>query len=419
MQPGFSSADATLASPYGPGRITHAAWVLPALLALAGACRSSSPGVVSVCGFEDSPEGCFDSCLQASTCDAGFFCSEDRLCDAECSDAVARFACGDGFVCGNDGRCRTRPPDPRLCETPTLASTPQTPTVDLLVDQSGSMRLPFGGVSRWRAVQDLIGGTDGVIERFGTRIHFGLTLYSARSIDSGPNQGKPDGRCPLLSQVPAAIANSALMRETLLNAEPIDDTPTPDALRALRAQMLQRGPIGSGPQSIVLATDGEPDSCANLDPADNAAAREATLAAVQAAYTSGIRTFVLFVGSPDSTQHLNELAYAGLGLPLPGREDEPRFLAAETSSELDRLFTQLLEGIVACEVELAAPVAPVGACLGEVLLNGEPLVCGDANGWEPAGTSRIRLRGSACSALSDESRDVRARFPCDAPGGLI
>jgi hypothetical protein len=72
-------------------------------------------------------------------------------------------------------------------------------------------------------------------------------------------------------------------------------------------------------------------------------------------------------------------------------------------------------GQLGCEIQLSGKVSG-NACLGKVMLNGDPLECDDKNGWELVDEQHIRLLGDACDELK-ASDDVYldVSFPCDVP----
>src|SRR5688572_21933546 len=135
---------------------------------------------------------------------------------------------------------------------------PETPTIVLLVDQSGSMTEDFGGTDRWQAIYDtLMDPDDGVIAPKQSAVRFGLTLYTS-------HDGSEGGMCPILTEVPPALDNFDAMDDVFAPAEPDDETPTGESLAAVAATLDAF--TEPGPKAIVLATDGEPDSCAEPNP---------------------------------------------------------------------------------------------------------------------------------------------------------
>jgi hypothetical protein len=46
------------------------------------------------------------------------------------------------------------------------------------------------------------------------------------------------------------------------------------------------------------------------------------------------------------------------------------------------------------------------------LLDGQPLVFGDANGWVMPDESTVQVQGSACDALQNSAAAISMDFPC-------
>jgi hypothetical protein len=162
-----------------------------------------------------------------------------------------------------------------------------------------------------------------------------------------------------------------------------------------------------GARVIVLATDGEPDSCAQPDPmttTERNAARAGSVAAVQAAFRDGIRTFVISVGSDVSEAHLRELANAGAGTTTG------RFYRASNPAALTAAFREITVGVRSCVFRLNGTVSD--AATGDVRLDGAPLTLGAPDGWSLRSPSEIELRGAACERARTTSSSLTARFPC-------
>src|SRR5690606_1328988 len=131
---------------------------------------------------------------------------------------------------------------------------PQVPTVQLVVDQSGSMQDAFGNTTRWEAVRDtLVDEMDGVVVGLESYVRFGLTLYTGT-----------DEVCPRITHLrPQLDASDEIM--TVLDASsPQSETPTGESLELATEFLLDDPWVGD--KVLVLATDGEPDTCANPGP---------------------------------------------------------------------------------------------------------------------------------------------------------
>src|SRR5437773_6618037 len=85
--------------------------------------------------------------------------------------------------------CLTNPADPSCnnldgatdsCPAVTFTAKPTTPTIELLLDQSGSMSSTFGTTTRYQAMQDaLVGAGTGVVSQLQSKAYFGATLYTS------------------------------------------------------------------------------------------------------------------------------------------------------------------------------------------------------------------------------------------------
>jgi len=272
------------------------------------------------------------------------------------------------------------------------------PTVMLLVDQSGTMNQEFGALSRWDAIyQTLMEPASGVVDSYDDQVQLGLTLFSGE--DDNPT-------CPLLTQVSPQMGNFSAINAVFGPADPIEDTPTGEALSATAAAMASLG--GTGPKAIVVATDGEPDTCAAPDPDGQPAAQAMAVAAARAAHEQGIETYIISVGDDVSDAHLQEMANAGIGLPEQGPEDAP-FWRALNPIALEDAFDGIVAGVQGCDFELDGAVPD--AATGTVTLDGVPLNMG--SDWEIAGNNTIRLLGSACDTIRDGgTHEVEAIFAC-------
>ena len=240
------------------------------------ACDNSLDCVLgAVC---DADDGRCVECVIDSDCDDGFTCAE-RVCRQQCDSDVdcqpLQMLCarelgycvepGHNPDPASDGGPR---PDACTGTTPIVASR-LMPTVMVVLDGSTSMLDPYGlpplddaGVpeptapplpTRWTAVRNaLVDATDGVVPTLQNEVRFGLAVFG-----TSPT-------CPLpLGIIEPAVANAS----AIASAIPVDMPPgmfTPTGL-ALDA-VIDRLPdpvavVSAGPQVIVLATDGDPNSC--------------------------------------------------------------------------------------------------------------------------------------------------------------
>jgi len=299
---------------------------------------------------------------------------------------------------------------PDAC-APVVVALQVTPTVLLLIDQSASMDAPAGGGrTRWTLVRDVLIGSGGLVPGLERRVRFGLSLYSARSRD-GDDGGPPIGMCPLLTTVPPALDNLDSIRTVYSSAVPIEDTPTGDAIDETLARFTPFFDETLGPTILVLATDGEPDRCEQLDPQNG---QDEAVSAARRAFASGIRTFVINLGEDlVSRRHLQDMANAGLGH-RPGEPDAP-FWEASSTAGLRSALDAIVRTEVACTPVLTRAIVPERACSGTVTLNGRPLPCDDPDGWRATDPTHLQLLGAACRELTDvPGSTLEARFPCEA-----
>ena len=285
-----------------------------------------------------------------------------------------------------------------------------TPNVYLVVDQSGSMTEDFGDSNRWDALREsLLDREAGLVAELDDAVRFGLALYTARAAPG--TSGPPIGMCPLVEVVEAALGNYDAIEAVYRSRDPIDETPTGEALEVLTARLTGLPDPPTDPTIFVLATDGEPDQCSELNPQRGQAR---SVAAAEAAHAAGIRTFVLSVGEGVvSDRHLQDMANAGLGRG-PGDDDAPFFVAGDDAG-LRSALGSIVVGALSCEVALEGRIENLEqACLGEVRLNGRLLICDDPNGWRVLDSMRIEILGEACTELTDApGATVTASFPCD------
>jgi hypothetical protein len=337
--------------------------------------------------------------------------------------------CGSGS-CGSNGRCAAMPPmgndlgdgqfpdlldsdgleqpdDGSSCVKLDVKFDRVPPLVLLLIDQSSSMNEDFDdNKDRWNTLRDtLLDRDSSVLSKLQNEVRFGMVLYSSEN-------GNEDGAtCPLLeSSAEIKLGNFDDMRRLLDGADPVDDTPTAESVIAVTAQLEAIDEPGQ--KFIVLATDGEPDTCDNPDAQNTQTAADAakagSIAAVTAAFEKGITTRVISVGDEVGADHLKALAVAGSG----GDDSAEAFTALNTEA-LEEAFTSIIGEARACDFQLEGTVAAADAGRGTVVLDGNPLVFGDANGWSMPDESTVRLDGDACQALQQSNTAaVQMDFPC-------
>lgn len=275
------------------------------------------------------------------------------------------------------------------------------PTLVLLIDQSGSMTSNFSGQERWDAVeQTLFEPGNGVVDQLEDRVRFGMALYTSQGGDAG-------GTCPQLVESAPAIGNRDTLAAIYAQNDPKGDTPTGDSLIEVAGDLAAAGL--DGPLAIVLATDGEPDTCEVPNPQNG---QDEAVQAARDAFGIGVETYIISVGNDVSDAHLQQMANAGKGLAPQGSTDAPFYKALDNQQLVDA-FGDIVSGVISCEFEVDGIVDLDEMCSGTVTLDGQELGC--ETEWDMPGPSTLRLLGDACDTLKDgQAHEVDATFPCGA-----
>jgi hypothetical protein len=394
-------------------------------------CSSDDRERTGPCDREDAPAACGQPCSAADSCPAGSYCSAGGKCTVDCTtdadcvggrcdvsgrcyevQGMADGSVGGGseyFVDGSD-----------VCATSVPAS-PVTPNVIIIIDQSGSMDEAFGGsTDRWNALRDTLLDSGGLIETLQNVVRFGVVLYSAAD-------GEPV--CPMLTVAPedpsspgsvrVALGAYEEIRAVYQSADTVKDTPTGDAIDAVLNTIDGSELVtGTDPTIFILATDGEPDRCEELDPNPTDEAQAEAVAAVARAYDQyGIRTFVIAVADEQelSQEHVNDLANAGQGIAAaPGEQSAESFRVANTDA-LASTLQSIVGGQLTCRIDLQGSVTDTGdGCAGGVVtLNGRTVPCDANQGWRLINDHQFQLFGDWCDELLDTPGAViEAEFPC-------
>ncbi len=390
-----------------------------------GCSSKSSESTVKSC---PSQVACGSAC-----CATGESCGANSTCISRCASSND---CAAGQSCGSSGQCvgvvgaggTGQPPgtintgnvDPDgggisqptgdACVKLNVTFTPQIPTVVLLVDQSGSMNERFDTGNRWNVLRDaLTGPTSGLIPTLQTKVRFGLALYTS---DGGFGDVEPKKACPVITDVPPALNNLAAISVKYLPDDYKGDTPTGESVDAVVKTLS--AVTDPGPKVIVLATDGEPDTCAdhnNDAPGSAVAAQQLSVTAVQNAFASHITTFVISVGNEVGEAHLRAVANAGQGLAVDV-DTTPRFFRANSQMDLKTAFDTIVNGVRSCSLELNGNVDSTAAGTGTVTLDGKPLSYAAADGWKLTSATTLELQGAACDAIKNGDHALTIDFPC-------
>jgi len=370
----------------------HLAYV--AFVMMAAACGGNVGN--GPCEGSDPDPTCAQLCGAANPCPTGFYCAADGTCNADCTGDGT--GCATNEFCDPDGVCQ-----PRVdadCPNVTLDTQRIIPTVQLLLDQSGSMTADFGGgQDRYEAMTSaLVDSMNGVVTQLQGNVVFGASLYTSDNT----------GACPDITGVARSLNNLTAIEALLTGNAPSAETPTGDSIDVIVADFAANPVAADSVPIIVLATDGEPDTCEQPNPQEGQAE---AIAAATAAFNAGIRLFIVGVSDDVGAPHLQDMANAGVGNDPVATGMQAPFFPADNVAELSTVLQQIIGGIVSCELTLDGSIDPAAAAQGTVTLNGTDLV--EGVDWEVVDADSIRLIGGACDdLLGDPTASVTATFPC-------
>jgi hypothetical protein len=407
-------------------------------------------------------KGLGKTCTNDEACNEGLVCSVVGRCSVPCEPGKAGQCKGDQ-ECRDTGTCPTD--QDRMiggiggasngggdgeggassCIDVKVDFTPQIPTVLLLIDRSGSMKAenfgkavkdavdagtytlgdcPSNNDWRWNVVRDvLMNPSKGIVKPLEDRVRFGLSLYSSENgqikppeDDDDPVEIDPTKMCPVLIDVPISLGNHQAMLDQFKCSDIKDDTPTGESLVAAAATLAKFDE--PGPKIIVLATDGEPDTCECPDWGGHvpekckasglpAQIKQGVVDAAEKIHADGVTVHVINVSTPGEVslqEHLEAVATAGGGQVYPGF----------SPGALSTAFEEIINGSRPCKIDLDGEIADGKEGTGKVLLDGEPLELDGADGWQVNSPSQIELLGKACEAIKSGEHDLDIQFPCES-----
>jgi hypothetical protein len=222
--------------------------------------------------------------------------------------------------------------------------------------------------------------------------------------------------CPVLIDVPIALGNHQAMLDEFKCSDIADDTPTGESL--LAAAMRLKDFKDPGPKVIVLATDGEPDSCECPDYGGHVPdkckvaglpdmVKAEVVKTAEQIHADDITIHVINVSTPGEAklqQHLTDVADAGGGNVYPGF----------SPGALSTAFEDIINGVRSCKIDLQGEIAKGKESTGTVTLDGEVLELDDPDGWQVNTASQIELLGTACDLIKSGDHALAIKFPCES-----
>jgi hypothetical protein len=203
-------------------------------------------------------------------------------------------------------------------------------------------------------------------------------------------------------------------------------TPTGPALDWVYENWIEpQGPDDPGAaQIVILATDGEPNSCGGGgmggmgrggmgQNAQGMTNYQPSIDAVTKGTAKGATTYVISLADASGPFHDHLQQLANLGNPAAG--GKAKLYEPASPDQLASALETLAGAAVGCEIELNGAISRDDACGGTVKLDGMDLKCNDPNGWSLIDDHNIRLQGSACQHLMNKNDAyVEASFTCTA-----
>jgi len=312
--------------------------------------------------------------------------------------------------------------DPARCIEGNVDAARVTPRVILVLDGSCSMTTDYpasGAASatecrdntrgRWSALRRaLVDPQSGVVPKLQHAVRFGAVVYGT------------EPRCPIPNEpVRPALNNLTAIEGSLPRVQPGMFTPTGPALDWVYENLITEDtPDGDNSRQIViLATDGEPNSCGGGGGRGQGATTnyQPSIDAVNKGTKLGVTTYVISLADATGAFHDHLQQLANLGNPSAG--GSAKLYEPSSPEELGRDLGTLIGGAVSCDIALSGSLRPGTECTGTVSLNGSPLPCNQPDGYRLLDARHIRVEGKACQTLMESpSSGIEARFPCDSLG---
>jgi hypothetical protein len=239
------------------------------------------------------------------------------------------------------------------------------PTVQFVVDGSGSMCEPFGASTRWQELRKaLLDPMTGLIYQLSSRASFGMLIYDG-TVDLTLAMGgggsacagrgalmRSMGPCPQLTEVPPAFDNFATIDRMYPRGELGGSTPTDRALKVAIDKLIAAQATTDlmlHPQYIVLATDGlANDICVGGVGGDGLMQQQAVITEVTRAAAARITTFVVSLAGGDAALEAHLAVVAKAGEPA---NPNARTYSPATPADLVAALTLVLGNALGCSVQ--------------------------------------------------------------------
>ena len=292
------------------------------------------------------------------------------------------------------------------------------PHVVLLLDGSCSMSTNYpanGSASvnecvenpngRWSALRAaLVDPQKGVVPKLQDQVLFGVVVFGGRG-NSCPIQGET---------VKPALKAAAKIDAALPKIQPGQYTPTGPALDYVYDNVVEpfKPDADNAPQIVILATDGEPNTCDGKGANSSMPNYQPSIDAVKNGAKKHVTTYVISLADATGAfhDHLQELANLG----NPAAMGKAKLYEPNSPQQLQSDLQALVGGAVGCDIALNGKIPAGSECSGTVTLNGAALGCNKPDGWKLLDERHIRLQGTACKTLTDKNGVVEARFPCES-----
>jgi hypothetical protein len=303
--------------------------------------------------------------------------------------------------------------NPNRCVEASAGATRVTPRVILVLDGSCSMstNYPANGAAsatscvdnpmgRWAALRRaLVDPQTGVVTKLQGIVQFGVVVFGTKPV------------CPIPGDpVAPALNNLAQIESKVGTVQPGMNTPTGPALDWVYENQIQpdNPDDANGPQIVILATDGEPNSCGSGGRAQTN--YQPSIDALKRGTAKGVKTYVISLADSAGAfhDHLQELANLG----DPSANGAAKLYEPSSPAELTAALQGLVGSALSCEIALSGTITDGSECKGTVMLNGSPIACNSADGWKLLDPRHIQLQGDACKQLMEKNAMVEARFPC-------